>query len=37
MADEDENNNEKMKKFGTNSVASENTEELRKQKSNRKG
>ena len=37
MADEDENNNEKVKKFGPRSVASEITEELRKQKSNRKG
>ena len=36
MADEDENNNEKVKKFGAHSVAPEITEEPIKQKSNRK-
>ena len=37
MADEDENNNEKVKKIGPRSVASEITEVLGKQKSYRKG
>ena len=35
--DEDESKNEKLKKLETHSVASESTEGLKKQKSNRKG
>ena len=35
--DEDESKNEKVKKLRTHSVASEITEELKKQKINRKG
>ena len=36
MADEDESNNEKVKKFGAHSVAPESSEDLRKQKSYKK-
>ena len=36
MADEDKNNNEKVKKFGAHSVAPKIPEDLRKQKSYRK-
>ena len=32
-----ENNDEKIQKFGSHSIAPENTKELKKQKSNRKG
>ena len=36
MADEDEINSEKVKKFGAHSVAPESSEDLRKQKSYKK-